>query len=373
MKGSFRVVDADRHVIEPPWLWDKYLPAEYRGRVKAEGYRRTLDGRPFSTADAGANSWVSKSSFFGSRDEYRRVFADPIEHEFDSHSNLRSMDREGIDLAVHFPTYGLYIMWVDDIEPRFSGAICRAYNDWMADFCAVDKSRLKGVALIPLHDPVLAIAEMRRAKLELGLCGVMVRPNPLLGRNLGDAAYDPVYEAASVLGMPILMHEGLATMLPQLGDGRVSPFGQHIACHSMEQMMACLQFCGEGVLERHPELKVGFFESGSGWLPFWLDRMDEHWEHAPAFGAAAITKEPPSVIFKRQCVISCEAGDAMVDIVADKVGEDYIVMASDYPHPDAVEKFPDRVVGDLLAMPTLSEVCKRKILWDNPVRFFGLS
>jgi predicted TIM-barrel fold metal-dependent hydrolase len=90
-------------------------------------------------------------------------------------------------------------------------------------------------------------------------------------------------------------------------------------------------------------------------------------------GRARSTQEPPSTYFKRQCFISAEAGEELVGVVAEHVSEDCIVMATDYPHPDAVEKFPDRTVGDLTANAELSATLKRKILWDNPARFYNLA
>jgi predicted TIM-barrel fold metal-dependent hydrolase len=106
---------------------------------------------------------------------YRFVFADAVAHGFDPASNLRDMDREGVDVAVLFPTLGLYIIWDDGIEPGISAAICRAYNNWLAEYCSHNRPRLNGVALIPLHDTGLAVEELRRAKNELGLSGIFWR------------------------------------------------------------------------------------------------------------------------------------------------------------------------------------------------------
>ena len=99
------------------------------------------------------------------------------------------------------------------------------------------------------------------------------------------------------------VHEGARTVLPQAGSDRYSAFGRHVACHPMEQMLACLNLCADGVLERFPELRVGHLESGAGWAPFWLERMDEHWEHY-SHGRSRVTKEKPSFYFKRQCILS---------------------------------------------------------------------
>ena len=85
------------------------------------------------------------------------------------------MDREGVDVAVLFPTLGLYIIWDDGIEPGISAAICPAYNNWLAEYCSHNRPRLNGVALIPLHDTRLAVEELRRSQNELGLSGIFWR------------------------------------------------------------------------------------------------------------------------------------------------------------------------------------------------------
>ena len=136
-------------------------------------------------------------------------------------------------------------------------------------------------------------------------------------------------------------------------------------------MLACLNLCADGVLEKFPKLKVAHLESGCGWVPFWLERMDEHWEHEGQ-GQAKTTREKPSYYFKRQCWTSCEAGEELAPAYVEHVGDDYLVIATDYPHSDCIGKFPDRTVGDLTNNDHISQDGRRKILWDNPKRLYSL-
>jgi len=368
MKDGFAVIDADRHVIEPDDLWERYIDASYRGRVKVGPYgtTRQVDGQFVSD-----NTKLPGGGGMTRPARYQEVFADAVAHGFDPGSNVRDMDREGVDVGVLFPTLGLYMTFSDHIEPDLQAAMCRAYNNWLAEYCSYDTRRLKGVCLLPLHDTALAVEELRRAR-ELGLVGIFWRPNPLQGRKLDDASYYPVYEAAADLGMVVCIHEGARTVLQQAGSDRYSEFGRHVACHPLEQMLASMTFCADNVLERVPTLKVAFLESGCGWLPYWLERMDEHWEHF-SHGRQRTTQAPPSFYFKRQCMISCEAEEELVDVVVEHVGEDYLVLATDYPHPDVIGRFPERTVGDLVKNPKLSAETKRKILWDNPARLYGIT
>jgi len=318
-----------------------------------------------------ADRGTGNGAIFTGDPHYNNAFADAVASNFDPASNIRDMDREGVDVAVLFPTLGFYVMWADFIEPPLAAAIARAWNDWAHEYCSHNPERLKSVFLIPLQDPKLAVEELKRAVNELHLSGIFWRPNVLCGRSLSSPDYFPIYETAQDLGVPVCVHEGARTILPQAGSERYSAFGRHVACHPFEQMLACLNLCADGVLERFPDLKVGHLESGAGWAPFWLERMDEHWEHY-SHGRSAVTKEEPSFYFKRQCFISGEAGEELLDVVAEHVGDHVLVMATDYPHPDAADKFPDRTVGDLTQNPELSDDLKRKILWDNPARVYGI-
>ena len=130
MKDGFKVIDADRHILEPSDLYQKYLPEKFKHRVRLAGPNQTVrevDGKPVSdSAQRPGRVMEDYGYIFSSSKRWRECFADAYAHKFDPASNLRDMDREGIDVSVLFPTIGLYIMWRDDIDPELSAAICRA-------------------------------------------------------------------------------------------------------------------------------------------------------------------------------------------------------------------------------------------------------
>ncbi len=103
-------------------------------------------------------------------------------------------------------------------------------------------------------------------------------------------------------------------------------------------------------------------------MPFWLDRLDEHQELHGAVDAPFLTAAP-SEYFKRQCFITCDAGEELVWVVVEEVGEDVAMFSSDYPHGET--KFP-RSVETFLGLPKLSSSARRKLLWDNAARFYNL-
>ena len=201
MKDGFKVIDADRHILEPTDLYQRYLPEKFKSRVRLAGPNQTVrevDGKPVSDSATRPNRVMEDYGYiFSASKRWRECFADAYANKFDPASNLRDMDREGIDVSVLFPTIGLYIMWRDDIDPELSAAICRAYNTWLADYCDHDRKRLHGVMLIPLQDPKLAAAEVKYAREKLGLVGIFWRPNKMCGRTFSNPDYYPIYDVCS--------------------------------------------------------------------------------------------------------------------------------------------------------------------------------
>jgi len=369
----FRIIDADGHVMEPPDMWRRYIDPALRDRaprvVRRPGdhTRFDVDGHLVPRGE-GPNS-VSAPMLAAFSARTRALLGESLAEQYSAASQVRAMDTGGVEVAYLYPTGGLYTASIDALDPALAIAICRAYNDWLLEFCAHAPDRLKPVAMLTaLHDPAAAVAEAERCAAR-GTRAIFVRPNPVRGRRLDDPAYEPLWAACARLGLAVGIHEGVGAALPTAGAERFeSFFGSHAASHPMEQMLAMAALIAGGVLERHPALRVGFLESGCGWLPYWLWRLDEHWEVTRGVTGEPALPRRPSEYFRRQCWISCEADEPYVARVLDAIGEDRLLFASDYPHPD--HKWPE-TVERMLAMP-LGERALRKVLWDNPAAFYGL-
>lgn len=378
-KNGFKVVDCDRHIMEPDDLWDKYLEAPFRHYNLAGGLRTAKAGvrmgvvdvqnrRPLPLQAGETAGGLTSNRHTGWRSKFKHA----ISRRFDNVSYLDDMDVEGVDIAFMFPSAGLYFCSDDDLDPELSAAMCRAYNNWLSEYRSLNPERMKGVCLLPFQNVELALSELRRAVEKLGMEGVFWRPNPIMGRLISDQAYDPIFALCSELGVPIGLHEGVETILPQFGRGRVDThFARHAMSHPTEQMGAALALISNGVLDRFPGLRVAFLESGSGWLPYWLERLDML--HAnELFRDGHLAQRKPSDYLRRgQCYISCEAGEETISLLGRTLGQDCLMWASDYPHPDAILYFPDTLKG-LFENDRVSDDFKRKILWDNPVRFYNL-
>ena len=366
-KQGFRILDSDIHVIEPVDLYDRYLDRTYRDRAP----------RPIETSHGYVRHWrvgdhVFPRPFGKGRVQAERrsrvVLKDYAEAGFDAKSQLRAMDVEGVDVAVHFRT--LPVICVDAYEPAFAIALCRAWNDWMAEFCTADPARMKAAALLTPHDPTLAARELRRCVEQLGFVGAQMMPNPVNGVNLHDPRMDPLWAEAERLDVPICFHpaphnHGQDHFINRFltRPSTVMTLGLN---NPVELISAVASMTAGGVLERFPRLRVAFLEGNCSWLPWLLWRLDEYWEMSSE-GEDAKLSMLPSGYFKRQCFISVDADEDQVEWVIRKLGDATIVFSTDYPHPDS--HFPEATAKFLgLAIP---EENKRRILWDNCARLYG--
>jgi predicted TIM-barrel fold metal-dependent hydrolase len=229
-----------------------------------------------------------------------------------------------------------------------AGALCRAYNRWLADYCRPYPDRLFGIAMLPLQSIDHAIDEMRFARKELGFRGGFIRPNPYNNRMLHDPAYEPLWSAAEELDFSIGIHEGGNSGMPTVGIDRFKGRGaQHIISHTMEMMLACMSMIWGGVCERHPKLRVGILESGGGWMAPWLDRMDRHFDDQ-GFNDSGL-KTRPSELFQRNCWISFEPVEGSIKVLAEYIGPKKILWATDYPHRDGFFPGAPQMIRDRLA------------------------
>ncbi len=372
MEPRATVVDADGHVLEPTGLWERFLAPRHRELAP----RIVRNDWGLDTVLVGAQEIVTAPLGLLGTPGSRMDETDPTKkiaweqaHDggFDPVARLRDMDLEGIDVAVLFPSLGLNFWAIQDAVA--ATALARAYNDWLAEYCATDRRRLLGAAMLPFQDPHAAAAEVRRAALELGFRAAFVRPNPCCGRHIGDPAYEPVWTAAEELRVAIGVHEGSSNTIPTLGvDRYFNPLLLHAISHAFEQMLACATLIVTGVMERHPQLHFAFLESGGGWAPYWLWRLDEQVRGFGRYAPEMTLK--PSEYFRRQCWIAFEADEDTLPALLPYVGEERIVWGSDYPHHDAT--FPGAVKKLEGLIAPLSPAARRGILGANAYELYRL-
>src|SRR5205085_10689780 len=175
-----------------------------------EGGQSLIENRPWKPRFRFPRGSQTHTSAGG---EYREGGKDPT-------VRLAVLDTEGIDAAVLYPSLGLMYGLYDD-GPT-AAAMCAANNDWLAEYCAADRHRLIGVALLPQQDPELAARELERCVERHGFVGGVVRPNRIAGRTIDDDAYQPLWAAAEALDVPIVLHEAYIGAIDTVGEDRMS-------------------------------------------------------------------------------------------------------------------------------------------------------
>jgi predicted TIM-barrel fold metal-dependent hydrolase len=331
--NSFPIIDADGHVTETLDSLKKYLKEEYRSR-------------PLMTSEAWDRSF---SGTLGKRNEDPKV-------------QLADMDLDGIDIQVVFPTH---LSLNAERETAVAIDIARAYNDWLAAFCAHHPDRLKGVAMVALQDINAAVREVRRATEELGLVGVMM-PTNVRDQDIGKREFWPFYEAVEQLGIGLALHGGI-----RAAERMTGRFDSFISVHSLafpfECMAAITGLIFAGVPEKFPKLRIAALEACCGWVPFLMDRLDEEFEKRSK-EAPLLKRKPSEYMAGENFFYAFELEESTVPYVIERIGAEKLLYSSDYPHwdtswPNTVKMFQGR--------QDISVEHKHQIAWDNPQRFYG--
>ena len=366
MRNGFRVIDADGHFYEPEDLWDKYLSPEFQDRRPRVARMLGNSMVQFEGEEGG----VSRSDkLFSQMDaKFGHAFRDGWTLE----SRIKDMDTEGWDIQVCLPTKAVSLPGFipDDVQ----GAMCVAYNSWAHDFCSGAPERIKFTATVPGHDIDDMVAEIRRSVSELGAVSVFL-PKAIPEKMWHHPDYTKVWETVTELDVPISVHGSSSASGDPWANARYNPYaGPFIALGQaigfpFENMINLGHFMYSGILDRFPNLKLLILEANSGWVPFWLNRLEKYCEgRQSVFFDEHPLDLTPQEYFLRQCAVAADADEPSIKYVVDYIGDDNIVFNTDYPHPDAPAT--NEPLANMMEQP-LSEDTKRKILWDNSVKIYG--
>ena len=367
-RNGFRVFDSDMHIMEPPDLWQRFIAPKYRSQapvgVTSENVR---DLRLRFPANPQGN--VSFTIRGKNYERNQKLYADHSKRGWLPEVQLEAMDTEGLDAAVMFPSRGLLALTEPNMDPGFANAVARAYNDWLHEFCQADPARMFGAGMVSVYDIAHAVEETYRSVEELGFKAIFIRSNVVNGKPWHDPYYEPLWDALEKLGVPLGFHEATGSSSHQTGELFNPNFGlRRIYSQPVEQMLAMGSFIGGGVLARHPQLNVAFLEANCSWVPWLVWRMDESYELEGDQFMPDLDM-PPSEYFRRQCLVSVEPDETPVAHVIADFGAGQLVYSTDYPHGDS--RYP-RATDSFLELP-ISDADKRKILWDNCARFYGIA
>ncbi|KAF7764208.1 hypothetical protein PCIT_b0143 [Pseudoalteromonas citrea] len=378
----YKIIDCDRHVIEPIEIWKHYLSSYLDGIPKIELSfdnemklsERVSQGFPALSLPpiykiAGEpilSNWnieqqVATALINSQSIKERKSATNPVDQ-------LKSMDDTNVSQALIFPTFANYIVNHKDLDSRSSLAYAEAYNKWIRDYCAHNQKRLLPVGLISRHDTSTLVEQVQTIA-SFGWKSVVLRPEPILGKSLGHPDNDDFWKACSDLGIIVSFHGGTHLQGNTVGMDRFSTrFSLHACSHPMEAQMAFVSLLEAGVLERNPSLKLAFLEAGCSWVAHWLWRLDNIcYNEFPSLTKESITMLP-SEYFKRHCWVGVEIGEPLKDTL-ESIGHKKLIFGSDYPHPDHLHFDLTEIAQKL---PELNNKQLTDILENNPKALFDL-
>jgi uncharacterized protein len=359
MTDTHRLYSCDDHLdiwVLPPDLWQARLPAAVRERGlrvvrQNETDWWTCDGKMIAPSGMKMLGDYSAIVRAGIEDDGFRA-SDPK-------LRLLDMDRDGLQASV---IYGpsLFGLPIDDQELK---ADClRAYNDWADEFNAHDRERLCVLPVLPTHSPEAAVAELQRLA-SMGHRGAIISPFEF---RVGDPAWERLWAAAAETGLPISFHIGHGTSSVKVAylSWEMAAFSA-VAPMQLDEPLAVMIF--SGALERNPKMRLVLAESGIGWIPYFVARMDQQMEkHVPKAQDYRL-KAKPSEIFRRQVYATFEEeplGPRLIPLL----GPGNFMWASDYPHPDST--FPRSKEAIEEAFAGLAEDVVRKVTVENCARLY---
>jgi predicted TIM-barrel fold metal-dependent hydrolase len=376
VRNAFRVFDADTHVRPDADLLEPYLPVAARTKLEQfEKYKATnregavtyLMGarhykRPLGSADEES---PEKREYMRGYKRHQHGSPDPL-GERDPVARVKDMDIEGVDVNLMLPS-GWFGAWTTVEDISLETAMYEAYHRWMAGYCAAFPNRLKSVVLVSARDVKTSVNELRRCARESWPLAVFVYAPYQFPLDHPDL--EPVWKTAADYDLSVALHT--FTVMPPYAPGGLDSWNnlwlQRSAAHPWCGQRNMAAIIGAGIMERYPSIRVGTLEAGHGWLPSWVNRLDEHTKLCPE----ALPQLKQTI---REYVtggryfqsIEVSEGAAITQSVIKLVGPDILMFGSDYPHGESW--FPVSV--DTVLSWNLKEDDLRKLLWDNAVRFY---
>jgi len=301
------------------------------------------------------------------------------EASYDAKARLKVMDDLGIWAQIVYPNamgFATYAL-VSQLDRDSGAAIVSIFNDAMAEWQSEGEDRLFPMAVLPFWDIPAAVAEVERVH-AMGLRGVTMAGNPHLGGlpDLGQPEWEPLYEVLSHYKMPINIHVGSTNTTsgsardvawPSLAKRAFKPVV------SVEMELNNSRFISNlvvsDVLLKYPDLKWVSVESGIGWIPYVLERID--YEYREEFPGVPAPDQPSALEMFRKGIYGCfwfeHAGPVLL---LDYLGADNILWETDFPHPTCL--YPNPVERSAEALRDVAPDNVRKIMQDNAVKLYNL-
>ena len=389
-----KIISVDDHVVEPPHVWETWLPEKFRDRgpkivrrgignidyVGTASYVEHFDDDSPTKVDC----WIYEDLVY----THKRMVAaagyskeemtlTPITYDdmrpgcYDPKARLEDMDIGWVDASMCFPTLPRFCgqTFYEGKDKELGLACVRAYNDWMVEeWCGDSNGRLVPLGIIPLWDVQLAVDEVRR-NADRGFPAVCFSELPYhLGLPTIHSGYwDPFFAACAETGTSVAMHIGSSSKMPAASPDAPPSVSATLAFGNA--MTSLVDFLMSGLLVRFADLKLLYAESQIGWIPYALQRVDQVWEEKQGWAQTKHIPEPPSTYYFRS-VYGCFINDAHGLDSLDEIGIGNVTAETDYPHSDSSWPDTKEIMTKLTA--GLPDDVVRRILRDNAIDLLRL-
>ena len=354
--GVGRIVSSDSHVTVKHGQVKRHLASKFHADYDAAFQRffSAFLGGGAVKANQGAMKFPGRA--LGRPGTY-----DPVER-------LKDMDTDGVDTEVMYCELSAYRYLYMMDSGRFEAT--RAFNDTLQEFSEVDPGRLVVSYQIPINDIGFAVKEVQRlAGIGAKSLQLPVFPREVDMPDYWEPLYDPLWSAVEEAGLPVCFHIGLNMAVDDIARRDPTPnLALTIPCIPPSTTEALGMLLLTGVLERHPDLKLVFVESGLGWVAWYLDFVDDMvltqgYEYPEL-------KDLPSVYFKRNVFLTFIKEPDTIRYLRHKLGVENLMWSTDYPHPPT--SWPDSrtVIADQMAGIPDDE--QALMLYGNAARVWGL-
>ncbi len=361
---TYRLVNADGHVVEPPGVWVDRVPAALVDRVPR--MERFDDGDAWvieGVADPINFGWNACAGLPPAQMSGWMRFDDVRPGGHDPAARIEEMDADGVDAEVLYPTPRLSQAIFATRDTELHLACIRAYNDWLSEFCAHSPDRFIGMALLPNCGAADAVAEIDRVVGRPGMRSVTIGRYPS-GALEPSSEDDPVWDRLASAAITLNIHVSLATGLPSAHRSPLPGYGRFFdAPNRIVQMIFA------GVFDRFPALAVVFAETDFGWVPYFKEQIDNNFRRLAATSNFTIEGLPSDYVERH--VHFTYMTDNVGLLSLDAVGADRVMWSSDYPHISADWPLSWRTIQASTA--GLRPADRRAVLAGNACRLYGLS
>ncbi len=255
-----------------------------------------------------------------------------------------------------------------DVDPDLGASVCRSFNNAVARVLKKYPDKFIGLAVLPMQDVTLAIQELDRAVLELGIHAPQIQTH-IMDKNLDEYEFWPFYKRVEELGVPLIVHCSHLSITAGAHRYKRYRFGNALQFPA-ETSLAIGSLICSGALDTFPKLRLGFLEGGAGFLPYLFDRLNEVAVEEPEYTKVSIKKMPTEYLDQLWFSFNIKAEPKSIPYLIERIGADRLLISSDYPHGLAGSGM--NTIQYLESLETVSAEDKEKMMGLNALRLFNL-